>query len=565
MYSVTPQQAWLNSTGSLSQLSEGVDNKGATWESEKSLQRPLEESAPSRESNSRRGSSASRKSLKGRASSLPSLTLQDLEKTNTSVDSQAPPTSPLSEGGSSIWEHESDIVTVLIDPSSGKSIQQRRRKSLKSIKSRDSSRESICESEGTSSSSKSKKKKRNRLVDIDDIVLDFDPEKEFLWEMWKKYEREKLKKQSAEDLHSLSGDEGYHTRHRTNSSEINISGAKVKTSEFSLHKSVNKLKSNHSRKSSNASNMSYTSGEEISTPEERTVTPDPTQVPNETTQSTSINFAEQEQFPQPIEVDAVVIEQPQDNVSTLASSINETPSTTPLETQGDTDQKAKNNNNNSKRSQFGADLYSVVEVLVLHRLPGEKLGMGLSVESTGGESDPVKGVFVESVTPGGAADRASGGKHGLCVGDEILEVNNSKLSEVSYSETVAFFKEMPLRVMFTVRRQHQADLEVPPENIVNLSGEFPQSDLDEEHMSSIAEVPNNTTTSATIPGGFELVVVTVKKKDPKENLGLTIVPSYGSTSHFYQVRITIVDLFSNERTRYILVILSRVFTEGTYL
>ena len=514
-------------------MSEGVDNKGATWESERDLQRPLEETAPLRDSP--RGSTGSRKSLKGRASSLPSLTLQDLEKTNTSVDSQAPPTSPLSEGGSSIWEHESDIVTVLIDPSTGKSIQQRRRKSLKSIRSRDSSRESICESEGTSSSSKSKKKKRNRLVDIDDIFLEFDPEKEFLWEMWKKYEREKLKKQSSEDLHSLSGDEGYHSKHRTNTSEINISGAKVKTSEFSLHKSVKKLKTAHSRKSSNGSIMSYTSGEEISTPEERTNTPDPAPVPSQTTQSSVTNSSMSEQFPQPIEVETIIADQPRSSVLNSTPSTNVASSQTPSDTQGETEQKAKN-----KRSQIGADLYSDVELLVLHRLPGEKLGMGLSVESTGGENDPVKGVFVESVTPGGAADRASGGKHGLCVGDEILEVNNSKLSEVSYSETVAFFKEMPLRVMFTVRRQHQADLEVPPESIVNLMGDSPHNGLDEEHMSSIAEVPNNTTTSATIPGGFELVVVTVKKQESKENLGLTIVPSYGSTSHFYQVRTILI-------------------------
>ena len=384
-------------------MSEGVDNKGATWESERDLQRPLEEAAPLRDSP--RGSTGSRKSLKGRASSLPSLTLQDLEKTNTSVDSQAPPTSPLSEGGSSIWELDSDIVTVLIDPSTGKSIQQRRRKSLKSIRSRDSSRESICESEGTSSSSKSKKKKRNRLVDIDDIFLEFDPEKEFLWEMWKKYEREKLKKQSSEDLHSLSGDEGYHSKHRTNTSEINISGAKVKTSEFSLHKSVKKLKTAHSRKSSNGSIMSYTSGEEISTPEERTNTPDPdpAPVPNQTTQSSVTNSSMSEQFPQPIEVETIIADQPQSSALNSTPSTNVASSHTPSDTQGETEEKAKN-----RRSQIGADLYSDVELLVLHRLPGEKLGMGLSVESTGGENDPVKGVFVESVTPGGGCGQSIG-------------------------------------------------------------------------------------------------------------------------------------------------------------
>ncbi len=427
-------------------------------------------------------------------------------------------------------------MTVLIDPSTGKSIQQRRRKSIKSIKSRDSSRESICESEGTSTSSKSKKKRRKyRIVDIEDIFVEFDPEKEFLWEMWKKYERGKLKKVPSEDLNSLSGDEGYHTKHKNR--EINIIGAKVKTSEFSLHKSVSKVKYSHSRKSSNGSNMSYTSGEEISTPE-RTLTPDPNAVPFSVQPNHMIpNVASPHQIPQPIEVQAVIETSPKDinETNTDVEKAEQSAGAMQNNTQGEAAALQKTRR---LRSRVNGD--ADVEVLVLHRLPGEKLGMGLSVESEGGENDPVKGVFVESVTPGGAADRATGGTHGLCVGDEILEVNGSRLDETSYSETVAFFKEMPLRVMFKVSRQRQADLEVPPESVLydgDTSFEPLTTSMDDEHMSSIAEVPNKTTTrSPTVPGGFELLVVTINKTDPDESLGLTVIPSYGSTSHFYQVR-----------------------------
>ncbi len=527
-YAVTPQNAWLSSsTTSANVVSVGVDNQGAAFDESDTadLQHHPPHSGltakerPSDNESLRDSISSSQRSLKNRAASLPSLTLQDLEKT-VNTDQHTAPTSPLSEGGSSIWEHESDIVTVLIDPSTGKSIQQRRRKSLKSsIKSRDSSRESICESEGTSSSSKSKKKKRrNRLVDIDDIVLEFDPEKEFLWEMWKKYEREKLRKRSMDDLHSLSGDEGYHTRHKTGRSEIDLSGARVHTSEFSLHRSVGKLKKIHSRKGSNASNMSYTSGEETLVSEETTSvqgahsvpTPPPPDTPSQVPGTT-----------QPIEVTADI-----EHPANIENCVPDKDSTSV--SQGKTAKVSAKN----KRTFVSPDDRTDIEMLVLHRLPGEKLGMGLSVESSGGENDPVKGVFVQSVTPGGAADRATGGRYGLCVGDQILEVNGSPLRETSYSETVTFFKEMPLRVMFTVCRHRQPELETPLESLLNTEKE---ETADDELMSSIAEVPN-TIQNPNVPAGFELVVVSVQKPDPKENLGLTIMPSYGSTSQFYQVR-----------------------------
>ncbi len=159
------------------------------------------------------------------------------------------------------------------------------------------------------------------------------------------------------------------------------------------------------------------------------------------------------------------------------------------------------------------------EVLVIHRLPGEKLGMGLSIESVGGDDDPIKGVFVENIVPGGAADKATGGTQGICVGDEILAINGTPLKDVSYSETVAFFREMPLRMILMVSRKVEpkvilADVEL---------GET-TTDLPEEQFE--------------IPEGFETVAVSLEKK-PTESLGISIVPSYGSTQKFYQVSLTI--------------------------
>lgn len=94
-----------------------------------------------------------------------------------------------------------------------------------------------------------------------------------------------------------------------------------------------------------------------------------------------------------------------------------------------------------------------IEILIIHRLPGEKLGMGISIESEGDESDYIRGVYVENVTPGGAADRAVGGRHGVWVGDEILEINGTPMSKATYMETVDFFKELPLRIILKIKRR----------------------------------------------------------------------------------------------------------------
>ena len=115
--------------------------------------------------------------------------------------------------------------------------------------------------------------------------------------------------------------------------------------------------------------------------------------------------------------------------------------------------------------------------------------MGLSIESTGGDSDPIKGVYIQNIMPGGAADRATGGTRGLCVGDQILAVNGTPLATVSYSETISYFREMPLRVIFLVKRQRLAlDMELG----------FTRDDLDTvtaEHGRRKSSVSTNTADS----------------------------------------------------------------------
>ena len=184
-----------------------------------------------------------------------------------------------------------------------------------------------------------------------------------------------------------------------------------------------------------------------------------------------------------------------------------------------------------------------VETLMLHRLPGENMGMILGIEDRGPGSDQVSCVVVKSVTLGGAAYRASGGSKGLCVGDEILSVNSLELQAMSHDECVQVFRDMPLRVMLGVRRG-QKDL--PPVSI----SPAPASPISPARQPSRPKYrapdpprprqveparPGNVSDSEDDGfGGFAVYQITVEKS-PQENLGISIVPSYGSTKEFYQV------------------------------
>ena len=98
-----------------------------------------------------------------------------------------------------------------------------------------------------------------------------------------------------------------------------------------------------------------------------------------------------------------------------------------------------------------------IDVLQIHRSPGERLGMGLNIQHTKGPNSVIQGVSVKNVIPGGAAERATGGQHGICVNDVILGVDGSILQVMTYAETVELLSELPLNIEVVVARE-TADL-----------------------------------------------------------------------------------------------------------
>lgn len=337
--------------------------------------------------------------------------------------------------------------------------------------------------------SRSKKSRRNRVVDINDIKIEFDPQKEFIWEMRKKYEKEKLRKRESKSLNDLS-EPGLELTFAEEPNELVLSGYSSST-----------LSSERALDSGSESTANHVTVISISASDN-----------------------------QPEELDQAVSQGSGTPGHTLSPESTGEPA---FQKRLRTITRSKRKTRYRRRGTFSDSTDTVMatvsdessdedlEVLVLHRLPGEKLGMGLSIESTGGDEDPVRGVFVDSVTPGGAADRATGGTTGLTVGDEILEVNGVPLTDVSYDETVTFFREMPLRVIFMVRRAQQANERHTEDQAT--SQDHSDSD-DEPYLKS----------SNSIPEGFELLEISINK-NLNQSLGLSIIPSYGSTNYMFQV------------------------------
>ena len=187
-----------------------------------------------------------------------------------------------------------------------------------------------------------------------------------------------------------------------------------------------------------------------------------------------------------------------------------------------------------------------LETLVLHRLPGENLGMILGIEGGKDDAGTVSHVLVKSVTLGGAAFRATGSNRGVCVSDEVVKVNGCDVRTLSHDECISVFKDMPLRVQIGVRRG-QKDL--PPVQISPDEAEIIDRKFDFQHSVNVNSNSRYDNSPHDNSGydysdseeekmtGFAVYKVTIEKQ-PYENLGLSIVPSYGSTKEFYQVWLT---------------------------
>lgn len=181
------------------------------------------------------------------------------------------------------------------------------------------------------------------------------------------------------------------------------------------------------------------------------------------------------------------------------------------------------------------------ENLLLHRLPGENLGMILGIEG-GKFNETISGVFVKTVTIGGAAYRATGSSKGIAVGDEILEVNGMDLKQMNRDECMTVLKEMPLRVNLMVRRGSKFSGPTSSDGVSHFRQKMKEVSSremkvckDQRFMQNYAMTTTTSESEDDYLEGFALYRIEVDK-NPEESLGISIVPSYGSTREFYQVK-----------------------------
>ena len=338
-----------------------------------------------------------------------------------------------------------------------------------------------------------KKRKRNRHVDIDDIVIEFDPQKEYVWEMRLKYEREKNKKQKPHKSSSKSATSVQKSSSNSLSADkplsqdacslsedkrINAEISSVTSHVIKEIKPQDVVEHDMPSKNPDANDQkgNSTSSEKFQGDSQNRIHGNPVQNPK------SMSFSQKGLDANPID------ESPNENLP-VGNKV-----ATP-------EHKVEDSN---------------AEILVIHRLPGEKLGMGLRIESNGDDSDPVQGVFVQSITPGGAADKATGGTCGIRIGDEILKINGMPMKGTPYSESLTFFRALPLRMILHVGRVRVEDR----------SGAKMTSFSDDHTVGASQNVE--------IPEGFEVIDVSFEK-EANESLGISIMPSYGSTRQYHQV------------------------------
>ena len=216
-------------------------------------------------------------------------------------------------------------------------------------------------------------------------------------------------------------------------------------------------------------------------------------------------------------------------------------------------------------SEFYSD--ESVDELVLNRLPGENLGLVFAVEGGRLSREPISSVIVKEVDANGVAYRK-----GIRVGDKILEINGIVLNRLSHDECVSVIQEMPLQILLHIKRVKQqrkltfkqklqarekkfnAQWEMVEKGfektdyLFDTSISKPNSDgLDCLMESSIGKPNSNGVHSSIVFGsdgddsdfeeGFTVHEVCLQKS-AKENLGLSVVPSYGATRNLYQVNFT---------------------------
>lgn len=104
----------------------------------------------------------------------------------------------------------------------------------------------------------------------------------------------------------------------------------------------------------------------------------------------------------------------------------------------------------SQDQEINEDQFLEREILV-YRLPGERLGFGLKFEGGLQTNQKVSRLFVQSCAPDSPASRTKTSWGHFCPGDEIVQINDVRIEDLTRIDCVKFLKESTVVLKLLVR------------------------------------------------------------------------------------------------------------------
>ena len=180
--------------------------------------------------------------------------------------------------------------------------------------------------------------------------------------------------------------------------------------------------------------------------------------------------------------------------------------------------------------------------------------MGVTIDKPRA-STMVKGVFIKSVTPGGAASKAESPSGGLRPDDEVLAVNGEFLKGLDQNDVIRILKDIPPVTKLQVCRadQEKPDFGTGPRTPTrnsptnnNFGENTEKGEENNTRMKARGPYTRERLTNKTeheqwsssedeaVPDGCSKLVISLTKP-ANASLGLSLIPSYGRMRGYFQV------------------------------
>eukprot|EP00106_Octopus_bimaculoides_P005046 XP_014772488.1 PREDICTED: uncharacterized protein LOC106870797 [Octopus bimaculoides] len=167
---------------------------------------------------------------------------------------------------------------------------------------------------------------------------------------------------------------------------------------------------------------------------------------------------------------------------------------------------------------------------VVSCLPNESLGIILGMnERIEFEEGEKREVYMKKIVPNGAVHRVVLESQSFTLGDEILAINGAYFEKMTRSECIKLLTNLPSEVSFISRRN-------PMPWTAGPRCSFYLNLIDNKRESILSPAPKLFTNEGKkIPDNYKLLEISLYR-EIGDQLGISLVPSYGDTNHYYQIK-----------------------------